>query len=191
MLAGVAQREAWVKSLISNVFRRESEVDSGGAAWAVANGGISGNDEGVLDASRSGRDRLALGASQVTMASSSAEMSSMRSATTWVTSPSRCSRPVTFRQRPEITARRNCRKVFAQTTMFAVPVSSSRVRNTTPFAVPGRWRQVTSPATATRTPAGGIVRSAAVRQCGGLGQTGGTSGMGRTPALQMAGREQT
>ena len=33
-------------------------------------------------------------------------MSSITSATTWITIPSRCTLPVTFRQRPAITARR-------------------------------------------------------------------------------------
>ena len=109
-------------------------------------------------------------AAMPTISSSSGEMSSTTSATTWVTSPSRCSRPVTLRQRPEITARRKRSKVLAQTTTLAVPVSSSRVTKITPLAVPGRCRQTTSPATATRAPFGGITRSAATRQRGGRGQ---------------------
>ena len=34
-----------------------------------------------------------------------------------------------------------------QTTILLLPVSSSNVMNITPVAVPGRWRQVTTPAT--------------------------------------------
>ena len=37
-------------------------------------------------------------------------------------------------------------------TTFSIPVSSSSVRKTKPLAVPGRWRQITSPATPTRAP---------------------------------------
>ena len=33
---------------------------------------------------------------------------------------------------------------------FAIPVSSSSERKTKPFAVPGRWRTITLPATRTR-----------------------------------------
>src|SRR5438067_1611771 len=36
--------------------------------------------------------------------------------------------------------------------MLAMPVSSSSVRKTNPFAVPGRWRVMTMPATRTRRP---------------------------------------
>ena len=103
-------------------------------------------------------------------------MSSIRSATTCTTSPSRCSRPVTLRQRPAITARRKRSKIFAQTTMLAVPVSSSSVTKITPLAVPGRWRQITMPATATRAPFGGELELAGgqaarrARPDGGVGQ---------------------
>ena len=31
--------------------------------------------------------------------------------------------------------------------MFAIPVSSSILKNTNPLAVPGRWRTITQPAT--------------------------------------------
>ena len=45
--------------------------------------------------------------------------------------------------------------------MFTSPVSSSRVRNTKPLAVPGRWRQMTAPATRTRAPSRSRARSKA------------------------------
>ena len=38
------------------------------------------------------------------------------------------------------------------TTTLTSPVSSSSVRKTNPLAVPGRWRQITSPAVATVSP---------------------------------------
>src|SRR5256885_265671 len=38
--------------------------------------------------------------------------------------------------------------------MLAMPVSSSRLRNTNPLAVPGRWRAMTAPATDTNVPSG-------------------------------------
>jgi hypothetical protein len=44
---------------------------------------------------------------------------------------------------------------------FAIPVSSSRLRNTTPRAVPGCCRCVTSPATATVAPGRAVFSSAA------------------------------
>jgi hypothetical protein len=43
-------------------------------------------------------------------------------------------------------------KRWGVTTTLIRPVSSSSVRKTNPFAVPGRWRQITSPAVATRSP---------------------------------------
>ena len=45
--------------------------------------------------------------------------------------------------------------------MFEMPVSSSSVRNTNPFAVPGRWRVMTMPATRTRRPFRALGRSEA------------------------------
>ena len=44
---------------------------------------------------------------------------------------------------------------------LAMPVSSSRLRNMNPFAVPGRWRQITHPATLTRRPCFSYCRSSA------------------------------
>ena len=38
------------------------------------------------------------------------------------------------------------------TIAFETPVSSSRLMNTKPFAVPGRWRQITFPAIWTVAP---------------------------------------
>ena len=43
-------------------------------------------------------------------------------------------------------------KRSGRTMMLAMPVSSSSVRNTNPFAVPGRCRVMTAPATRTRRP---------------------------------------
>ena len=42
--------------------------------------------------------------------------------------------------------------------MLAMPVSSSSVRKTKPFAVPGRWRVMTMPATRTRRPWRAVVQ---------------------------------
>ncbi len=41
---------------------------------------------------------------------------------------------------------------FGQTTILAIPVSSSIVMKMTPLAEPGRWRTSTRPATLTRAP---------------------------------------
>ena len=43
-------------------------------------------------------------------------------------------------------------KRSGRTMMLAMPVSSSSVRKTNPFAVPGRCRVMTMPATRTRRP---------------------------------------
>jgi hypothetical protein len=45
--------------------------------------------------------------------------------------------------------------------MLAIPVSSSRLRNTTPRAVPGCWRWVTSPPTVTTAPLSAVVSARA------------------------------
>ena len=45
-----------------------------------------------------------------------------------------------------MTMRRWASKTLGQTTRLAMPCSSSMVTNTTPEAVPGRWRTRTSPA---------------------------------------------
>ena len=51
------------------------------------------------------------------------------------------------------------------TTTLTIPVSSSSERKTKPRAVPGRWRQMTSPAVPTRSPSRPRVsRSRAVRR---------------------------
>jgi hypothetical protein len=60
--------------------------------------------------------------------------------------------------------------MFFQIIIFAVPVSSSRVINTTPFAVPGRWRTSTSPATDIVAPFGGFCSSEFTIHEGGFGQ---------------------
>ncbi len=49
------------------------------------------------------------------------------------------------------------------------PVSFSSVRETTLLAVPGRWRRITSPATATRAPCGGRSSISTGKQEGGRG----------------------
>ena len=43
-------------------------------------------------------------------------------------------------------------KTFDHRTRFEKPYSSSMVMKTTPLAVPGRWRQMTMPATLTFVP---------------------------------------
>ena len=48
-------------------------------------------------------------------------------------------------------ARRNRSSRLDQTTMLAMPVSSSMVQNTT-LPLPGRWRTSTTPATESRVP---------------------------------------
>ena len=58
-------------------------------------------------------------------------------------------RPWMTMRRAPITSLRKRSSVFGQTTALAMPVSSSMVMNTTPLAVPGRWRTSTTPATAT------------------------------------------
>ena len=47
-------------------------------------------------------------------------------------------RPRTAIMLAPITTRRNFSKICGQTTRLAIPVSSSRVMNITPFALPGR-----------------------------------------------------
>jgi hypothetical protein len=80
---------------------------------------------------------------------------------------------VTLSSRPEITARRNSSYFAFHTTMLATPVSSSSVMKITPFAVPGRCRTSTSPATTTRAPFGGRSSQPAGTARGGRGQSSG------------------
>ena len=76
---------------------------------------------------------------------SSADMSTSRLATRWHTMPSRCQTPYTPSSGALSTSRRCCSTSDGQTITFTLPVSSSSVKNSTPFAVPGRWRTVTMP----------------------------------------------
>ena len=75
-------------------------------------------------------------------------------ATTWITalSGSRWTMPCTAISRAPITILRCLSNTSGQTTRLAIPVSSSMVMNTTPFALPGRWRISTSPAIDSRLP---------------------------------------
>jgi hypothetical protein len=54
--------------------------------------------------------------------------------------------------------------------IFTVPVSSSSVRKITPFAVPGRCRSITNPATQIIVPGEGRFRKDAGQALGGFGQ---------------------
>src|SRR6184192_2898593 len=69
--------------------------------------------------------------------------------------------PSTSRKGSSVMTSRSRMKRSGRTMMFAMPVSSSRVRNTKPFAVPGRWRVMTMPATRTRRPCRATRRSIA------------------------------
>jgi hypothetical protein len=62
---------------------------------------------------------------------------------------------------PTISARWR-RNKSGRTIAWAIPVSSSSVRKTKPFAVPGRWRTMTAPAARTRAPSGSSRSRAAV-----------------------------
>jgi chromate transporter len=68
------------------------------------------------------------------------------------TRPSTSSSPRTRRSGDVVSSSAWRSNRFGVTTMFTSPVSSSNVRKTNPFAVPGRCRQITSPATAMRDP---------------------------------------
>src|SRR5262245_24690971 len=81
------------------------------------------------------------------------DRSTSRSATRWITNPSRSIRPCTSKNWADITTRRFLAKTLGHTTTLTIPVSSSSVRKITPLAVPGRWRTSTRPATAARRPA--------------------------------------
>ena len=85
-------------------------------------------------------------------------------ATTWMTSPSRSSTPLMISSRPCRSSARYRSSTAFQTMMLLLPVSSSSVTKTTPLAEPGRWRQVTMPATRTNRFGLQSSRSAAVRQ---------------------------
>src|SRR5439155_1271935 len=63
-----------------------------------------------------------------------------------------CAIPVTRRYGSATSATRWRAKIGGVTITFAIPVSSSRERKTKPFAVPGRWRTMTLPATWTLAP---------------------------------------
>ena len=80
--------------------------------------------------------------------------SSSRRATTWITpsSSSRWTRPCTAISRAPITILRCLSNTSGQITRLATPVSSSMVMNTTPLALPGRWRISTRPAIDRRLP---------------------------------------
>ena len=66
------------------------------------------------------------------------------SAIRWTTPLSTCSLPLTPRKLAVFTRVRYASYTLRHTTTFTNPVSSSIVRNTTPDAVPGRWRYVDS-----------------------------------------------
>ena len=55
--------------------------------------------------------------------------------------------------------------------ILKTPNSSSKVRNTTPLAVPGFWRTKTNPATVTTEPLGGRFNLFCGNAEGGLGQS--------------------
>src|SRR5688572_19046484 len=87
------------------------------------------------------------------------ERSKHFSTTTWITSLSTCSFPSTIINLDCRISRRYLSMIFSNTTRLAVPVSSSIVIKQTPFAVPGRWRTKTSPATFTLFPFFKLLRS--------------------------------
>ena len=60
----------------------------------------------------------------------------------------------------DMTTRRFASNRSAHSTALAMPVSSSSVTNTTPLALPGRWRTRMRPATSTRAPSFRFIRSA-------------------------------
>ena len=68
---------------------------------------------------------------------SSLDKSSNRSVTTWMTSPSRCTRPWQAIMPAVMTSPRYRSKMLGQTMRLATPASSSMVMNSTPLAVPG------------------------------------------------------
>ena len=78
--------------------------------------------------------------------------SSIFCAITWTTPDSFCTRPVTATRRAPMTSGRCRSNSFGQTTILAIPVSSSIVMKMTPLAEPGRCRTSTRPATVTRAP---------------------------------------
>ena len=74
------------------------------------------------------------------------------SATTLITPSLRSSRPrIIIAGASRATRRKRAQQPFDTTTLIS-PVSSSRLRNVVPWAVIGRWRWVTTPATVTRAP---------------------------------------
>ena len=84
------------------------------------------------------------------------ERFSSRLTSTWITSPSRCNRPWARRIVAPRAAERNLRHTSGRMIRLAWPVSSSSVTNVMPFAVPGRWRTSTIPATRTGLPLGQV-----------------------------------
>jgi len=80
----------------------------------------------------------------------------------FVAPSARSSRPrTTIAADVRATVRKRVQSPAEQMTLSS-PVSSSRDRNVTPCAVPGRWRWVTTPATATRDPSRPCIASSTV-----------------------------
>ena len=73
------------------------------------------------------------------------DMSTSRLATRLRTMPSCCHTPYTPSKGALSTSLRCSSTSDGQTITLTVPVSSSSVKNSTPLAVPGRWRTVTMP----------------------------------------------
>src|SRR5947199_308910 len=86
---------------------------------------------------------------------------STRAARTDITPSCICKIPSTSKNGSLTSGSRRRAKRPGVTMTFAIPVSSSRLRNTKPFAVPGRWRTITLPATRTRAPSSPRARSIA------------------------------
>src|SRR6185503_4476164 len=98
---------------------------------------------------------------EVVLASAACSSRSIRSALMLITPSTCCSLPSIIRKGSCVITSRNVSNIGGATTALLTPVSSSRLMNTKPFAVPGRWRQITFPAMRTRLPCFAFGRSAA------------------------------
>ena len=116
-----------------------------------------GVDDGAVALEEIGRDD-GVAALARSMRRSAGVMSSTLRATRCSTPDSSCASPCTATSRAPRTSARWRSKIFGQTMTLAEPVSSSIVMKIVPFAVPGRWRIKTRPATVRRGRSGPFTR---------------------------------
>ncbi len=112
----------------------------------------------------------------------------IRSQMTWMTSPSRCTRPfIPIIAAADMTVRRCASNRSGQRMPLAMPVSSSMVMNSTPLALPGFWRTRMIPATSTWRPSLMWARSAQRTMPRRVSPAAGRLGDGRAATIAARG----